>query len=121
MDKKIIKQLKELGITSEMLENTQEKIEIDVSGCREDIEKIVAELNLSMEDSDVRNAGGGDFVVISGQAGLIVTLLQMLQSAYGSGFEIGMTSIAGVAIITSSIPAIKLILDKIKKRNDSKS
>lgn len=126
MDKKIRKQIdkqiEELGLTAEMLQNTQETIEIDVSGCREEIETLVAQLNLSMEDSSVRKSIGGDYVVITGTATMIVTLLQMIQTAYGAGFEIGVTSLAGAAVIMSSVPAIKLVLDKVKKKqDDSKS
>ena len=121
MDKKIEKQLKELGLTAEMLQNAQEKIEIDVSGCREEIETLAEQLNLKIEDNEVRNSGGGDYVVITGTAASIVTLLQMIQTAYGAGFEVGLTSMAGAAAIMSALPAIKLILNKIKNSDASKS
>lgn len=121
MDKKIEKLLKEYGLTADMLQNTQEKIEIDLSGCREEIESWAEQLELSIEEDGVRNAGGGDYAVITGTAASIVTLLQMLQTAYGAGFEIGITSFVGAAAITSAMPAIKLIMDKIRKRNAPES
>lgn len=120
MDKNTTKLMKNYGVTDEMLNNSIESITIDVTGCREEIEDSVKSLELSLEDLNVRNAGGGENVLISGAASSIVTLLQMIQAMNGSGFNIVVTTLAGVGVAVTVKEAIGYIIKKTKEKHGNK-
>lgn len=120
MDRKTVRLMKQHGVTEDMLLNSEASIEIDILGRKDFFEENLKPLNLEMQSSNDRQLTGGQKVIIAGNLGGIISLLDMCSSQFGNNFKVGVFVAAlGCYVLMTVLQAKEYHIENAKKEDSN--
>lgn len=120
MDRNTKRLMKQLGVTEDMLHNSEASIEIDILGRKDFFEDNIQTLDLIMQSSNERLLTGGQKVIIAGNMCSIISLLDMCSSQFGNNFKVGVFIAAlGCYVLMTVLQAKEYQIENAKKKNSN--
>ena len=121
MNEETLKLMEKYDVSFETLEKNSVYIDLDITGCRNDIVALIQETDLSYEDSDEDNMSGKDLISIGGSVISVIQFLGSLEQNHGSYCIVGITIAATASVIFMSIPEARNYIIKLFKKDKDNS